>query len=96
MRAALAGLALLGLFPTVARAQPAVRPSADWRTVETAHFVVHYPAELAAWTEPMIRRLDSIHEAVSAAVGFEPAGRTTVIVDDPGGQPNGVSFGPVI
>jgi hypothetical protein len=103
MRAALAArgslaalLLVAALAPGVARAQPAVRPSADWRTVETDHFVVHYPAELAAWAEPMVRRLDSVHEAVSAAVGFEPAGRTTVIVDDPSGQPNGVSFGPVI
>ncbi|HET6638603.1 MAG TPA: hypothetical protein VFH82_07480, partial [Gemmatimonadota bacterium] len=94
MRAALALLVLL--VPAAARAQPSVRPAADWRTVETAHFVVHYPAELAAWTEPMVRRLEAIHEAVSAAVGFEPVGRTTVIVDDLSGQANGVSFGPVI
>ena len=79
-----------------ARAQPAVRPAADWRTVETPHFVVHYPAEMADWTEPMVGRLEAIHEAVTAAVGFEPDGRTTVIVDDPSNQPNGVSFGPVI
>ena len=97
MRAAFAGLVLFVLLvPAAARAQPSVRPTADWRTVETDHFVVHYPAELAAWTEPMVRRLESIHEAVSAAVGFEPGGRTTVLVDDPNGQSNGVSFGPVI
>ncbi|HET6361071.1 MAG TPA: hypothetical protein VFH11_03340, partial [Gemmatimonadota bacterium] len=97
MRAASAGLVLFVLLvPTAARAQPPVRPTADWRTVETAHFVVHYPAELAAWTEPMVRRLEAIHDAVSGAVGFEPGGRTTMIVDDPTGQANGISFGPVI
>ena len=80
----------------VVRAQPLTRPAADWRTVETPHFIVHYPAEMAAWTRLMVERLEAIHEAVSAAVGFEPLMRTTVIVDDPTGQPNGVSFGPVI
>ncbi|HET7692797.1 MAG TPA: hypothetical protein VFM44_06900 [Gemmatimonadota bacterium] len=97
MRVGVAGLTLLTLLvPGLALAQPPVRPAADWRTLETEHFVVHYPAELAAWTEPMVRRLEAIHDAVSEAVGFEPAGPTTLIVDDPGGQSNGVSFGPVI
>ncbi len=97
MRAALAGLILLVLHvPASALAQPPVRPAADWRTLETEHFVVHYPAELAAWTEPVVRRLEAIHAAVSAAVGFEPDGPTTLIVDDPSGQANGISFGPVI
>jgi Tol biopolymer transport system component len=84
------------LGAAAAGAQPATRPTADWRTVETPHFVVHYPAEMAEWTEPMVRRLEAIHAAVNAAVGYEPGERTTVIVDDPGGQPNGISFGRVI
>jgi Tol biopolymer transport system component len=88
---------LAAVLPTpVAHAQPLARPTADWRTLETLHFVVHYPAEMAAWTEPMVRRLEAIHDAVDAAVDFEPGRRTTVIVDDPSGQSNGVSFGPVI
>lgn len=99
LRTALASMPFLftALVATpTARAQPAARPTADWRTVETPHFVVHYPAEMAAWTEPMVQRLEAIHGAVNAAVGFEPERRTTVIVDDPSGQSNGVSFGPVI
>ncbi|HEY7473001.1 MAG TPA: hypothetical protein VIE68_11705 [Gemmatimonadota bacterium] len=79
-----------------ARAQPPARPTADWRTVETPHFVVHYPASMAVWTGLMVERLEAIHAAVDAAVGFTPGERTTVIVDDPTGQANGVSFGPVI
>lgn len=78
------------------RAQPPARPSADWRTLDTQHFVVHYPAEMAEWTELMALRLEAIHGAVNAVVGFEPGRRTIVLVDDPSGQSNGVSFGPVI
>jgi hypothetical protein len=91
----MAPLALALVMAPVASAQQLPRPTADWRTIETPHFVVHYPAEMAAWTEPIVPRLEAIHDAVNAAVGFEPE-RTTVIVDDPSGQPNGISFGPVI
>ena len=37
-------------------------PSADWRTITTAHFRIHYPAQYEAWfvstahTEAEIRR----------------------------------------
>lgn len=97
-RGALSLLAALAasLAAAAAGAQPATRPTADWRTVETPHFVVHYPAEMAAWTGPMVARLEAIHAAVNAAVGHEPGSRTTILVDDLGGQPNGISFGPVI
>ena len=91
-------LALVACALAVApvRAQPPTRPSADWRTLETEHFVVHHPAEMTEWTGLMARRLEAIHAAVNAAVGFEPERRTVVLVDDPNGQSNGVSFGPVL
>jgi hypothetical protein len=92
----LAAALAASLAASAAGAQPATRPSADWRTLETPHFVVHYPSEMAAWTELMAGRLEAIHAAVGAAVGYEPGEPTTVIVDDPGGQPNGISFGPLI
>lgn len=97
-RILLAGLLLLAPAAD-ARAQSLglPRPHADWRTVETAHFIVHYPREFADWTLPMAARLESVHAAVSALIGSQPADRVTVIVEDPLNLSNGsASPGPVI
>jgi len=96
--AATALLTLLLAFHAPLRAQ--VRPHLDWRTLRTEHFVVHYPEELAGWTEGFAARLESIHAAVSRLVGSAPGARVTVIVEDPYGQANGMAMsvlrGPVI
>ena len=73
------------------------RPHADWRTIETRHFVVHYPREYTEWTLPMVEQLESVHAAVSAMIGSQPAERVTVIVEDPFNVSNGsANPGPLI
>ena len=57
------------LAVTAVRAQG---PSADWQTITTPHFRVHYPKEYAAWSERAASRLESIHAAVTHEVGFNP------------------------
>lgn len=90
----LIGLALLATRP--AAAQGPTRPWAEWRTVETAHYDVHYPAELSEWALHSAARLESIHDAVTAFVGYEPD-RITVLVDDPLNVSNGSAWpGPVV
>jgi WD40 repeat protein len=77
-------LAALLLAP--ARAQG---PSADWRTLTTSHFRVHYPASSEAWARRAAARLDSIREQVVAEVGFAPLEVVDVLVSDPIANPNG-------
>lgn len=91
--AALAALALLAGVPA-ARAQidEPLRPERAWRTLETRHFVVHYPAEAERWTLPVAARLDSMHAAVSTLVGNAPPRRTTVVVTDPYNVSNGFAI----
>ena len=73
------------------------RPHADWRTVETRHFIIHYPQEYAEWTLPMVEQIESVHAAVSAMIGSQPAERVTVIVEDPFNVSNGsANPGPLI
>lgn len=80
-----------------AAAQGPTRPWAEWRTVETAHYDVHYPVELAEWSLHSAAKLESIHDAVTAFVGYEPEDRITVIVDDPLNVSNGSAWpGPVV
>ncbi len=73
-------------------AQVATRPHLAWRTVSTPHFAVHYPAEMEAWTLDLVPRLEAIHDEVAATVGFAPARRVTVVVEDPAAQANGFAF----
>jgi len=70
-------------------AQP---PSADWRTVATPHYRVHYPREYEEWSLRAAERLESIREEVAKEVGFTPPQTIDVIVMNPIAQPNGLAF----
>jgi hypothetical protein len=67
-------------------------PSADWRTLETAHFRVHYPAASEAWARRAAGRLESIRERVAAEVGYTPPETVDVLVSDPVADPNGAAI----
>ena len=77
---------------TPARAQYLTRPALEWRTVKTARFDVHYPADMEAWVLPVARRLDAMATAVDALVGSDPGRRTTVMVEDPSSVANGFAL----
>ncbi len=91
---------ILILVPAVANAQFTVRTWLPWRTIETPHFAFHYPRELDAWTQSVALRVEAIDSAVSRLVGYTPARKTHVVVDDPYETPNGSAWpylnGPVI
>ena len=70
----------------------AVRPHLDWRTVNTRHFAVHYPREMEAWALDLAGQVDAVRDAVSALVGFAPARRVNVIVEDPANVSNGSAY----
>lgn len=97
----IAVLALLTVLAGGIHAQfDLVTPSLEWRTVETKHFVIHYPARAEAWTLDMASRIDSAYGEVSALVGFAPPQRVTLLVEDPNNIPNGFALpfldGPVM
>lgn len=83
-------LGLAAIFVAAqADAQMMTRPHLAWQTVETTHFVVHYPRELERWTLEVVERLESVQSGVSRFVGAAPPRRTTVIVEDPHNISNG-------
>ena len=82
-------IALLGIARLANAQSNFARPALDWMTVRTRYFEVHYPAPMAEWVQDLTTRLDTIHDAVSALVGYAPHRRITVIVEDPVGQSNG-------
>ncbi|MEA2563006.1 MAG: hypothetical protein QOH06_4510 [Acidobacteriota bacterium] len=81
--------AVLSLLPLPALAQS---PAADWRTIETPHFRVHYPAESEAWARRSAVRLESIRERVAAEIGYNPPETVDVLVSDPVADANGMAL----
>lgn len=80
---------LVGLSLLLSPALTAQGPDADWRTLETRHFRLHYPAPAEAWTLHIAARLEAIRERVSAEVGYEPEVIADILVMDPQASPNG-------
>ena len=88
---------LLTLFvllaaPDIIIGQSFTRPSRDWRTVETEHFVIHYTTEVEAWALHVASRIESVRDAVSSLVGYAPRKKVTVMIDDPLNAPNGFAI----
>ena len=83
-------------LPRMADAQSNfVRPALDWMTVRTRYFDVYYPAPMAEWVRDLTARLDAVHDAVSALVGYAPRARVRVIVEDPINDSNGFANPPL-
>lgn len=93
LRRVLRAAAVLAIsVPSTLHGQFAVRAWLDWRTVETAHFVFHYPADLEDWTRAVASRAEAIDSAVARTVGQAPAAKTQIVVDDPYQVPNGSAW----
>ena len=73
-------------------AQFITRSWLPWRTIQTPHFLVHYPAELEAWAQAIASRIESADSLVSGIVGSTPRKRVQIVVDDPYGISNGSSW----
>ena len=82
--------ALLALSTAhVLSAQPA---SAPWRTIDTAHFRVHFPAPFEAWARHAASTIEGIHERVTDFVGYRPGKPIDVLVEDPAAEANGMAY----
>lgn len=81
-------LVLLGSsWPASAQA-----PSENWRTIETAHFRVHYAAAFEAWAKRTASSLEAIHAEVAALVGYAPSRPIEIVVGDPQADSNGMAL----
>ncbi|MEO8430439.1 MAG: hypothetical protein ABI592_02940 [Acidobacteriota bacterium] len=70
----------------------AQRPSAGWRTIETPHFRVHFPAPFEAWAGRAASALEGVHARVADYIGYSPARRIDVLVSDPEADSNGLAY----
>ncbi|HEY0140026.1 MAG TPA: hypothetical protein VGF48_03965 [Thermoanaerobaculia bacterium] len=67
-------------------------PSASWRTVNTKHFRLHFPAEYQEWSMRAATRLESIHAEVAREVGFDPPQVIDVVISNPIADANGAAW----
>ena len=67
-------------------------PDADWRTITTQHFRVHYPAEYEAWARRAASRIEPVRDAVVREVGYEPEQITDILVMNPLADANGLTL----
>ncbi len=92
--------ASLSLAPQPVNGQYLTRPQIPWRTITTARFDIHFPAEMEQWTRLVAGQMESVANAVNEVVGNTPESRVTVIVEDPSNIANGFALpfleGPVI
>lgn len=82
-------LLALALCASPLAAQDIIRSAASWRTLRTQWFDLHYPTDTEAWAQELAPRLDAMRDAVATLVGYAPAERTTVVIDDPYNVANG-------
>lgn len=66
-------------------------PSLEWKTITSEHFNVHYGARFEREAALVSRYLEEAHAEISPKIGFEPWGRTEVIVTDNFDSANGMS-----
>ena len=70
--------ALLAAAPAAARLDPAHR----WRTIDTPHFSVHFHEGCDALAERAAAIAETAHAQLAPRVGWEPRGRTQLILSD--------------
>ena len=82
----------LAAFALTAAAASGERPSADWRTIETSRFRVHFPAPFRRFAERAAASLEAVAPRVTEYVGYTPTRKIDVLVSDPAADANGIAF----
>jgi hypothetical protein len=67
-------------------------PDADWRTITTAHFRIHYPVQYEAWATRAASDIESVRAAVVKEVGFSPKEITDILVMNRVAEANGATL----
>ncbi len=68
-----------------------IEPASDWKTADSAHFRVNYRAAWRDQAERVVRAAERAYPKVTQALGWEPRGRTEILLIDQYDLPNGYS-----
>lgn len=67
----------------------AVNPRLEWRTLTTPHFQLHYAAGQEALAQRAAAMAEAVHSRLAPRLGWQPQGRTQVVLSDELDLPNG-------
>ena len=67
-------------------------PSANWQTIKTEHFRIHFPSQYHEWSMHAATRLEAIHAEVGREVGFDPPQVIDVVISNPIADANGSAW----
>gem|GEM_PF-2461728 len=91
MRASVLGV-ILGLWfalMCLGEAWGAGDPGTEWRSLESRHFLIHYPAHREAYARRALSIAEEAHEALSPQLSWVPKGKTHISVFDTLDEANG-------
>lgn len=94
MRPTLATLPVLICLAAPLPAQRIQAPDAPWKTIQTAHYRIHYPlrGDFEAFALEVASKIEGIHERVTEWVGYESPRMVDVLIRDPRMEGNGMAF----
>ncbi|MEM9558288.1 MAG: hypothetical protein AAGC60_28800 [Acidobacteriota bacterium] len=67
-------------------------PDLAWRTLETEHFRLHFPADAEPWARQVAGHLEATRPRLEALIGHRVDTRAEVVIVDPLARPNGVAW----
>lgn len=72
------------LFLTFAPAYAAVShlSGEDWYSLESEHFILHYPLALAPQVQPVLAMAERVHGELSEFIHWQPARQTEIVLSD--------------
>jgi hypothetical protein len=83
---------LAPLLLAIATSAAGQRPSADWRTIATPHFRIHFPAPFEPWARHLAGSIEGIYGGVTDFVGYASPRPIDVVVSDPAADANGMAI----
>ena len=75
-------------------AQRIQAPDAPWKTIQTAHYRIHYPqgGDFEPFAREVASKIEGIHGRVTEWVGYESPRMVDVLIRDPKLEGNGIAF----
>lgn len=94
MRWKLAALPVLVCLAAPLAAQRIQSPDAPWRTIQTPHYRIHYPArgDFEPFALEVAAKIEGIHARIIEWVGYETPRVVDVLIRDPRGEGNGTAY----
>ncbi|MBN8555540.1 MAG: PD40 domain-containing protein [Deltaproteobacteria bacterium] len=70
---------------------PTFSPRADWKTIETPHFIIHYDSKITEAADRLADRVEPVYQKITKNFQWEPSSKTHIVLSDFTDDANGLS-----